>query len=139
MSEAINSPEQGAQEQIINITPDAAPEIARLISEDQNEGVFLRPGVAAGGCSGMSYSMEFDTKAGEFDRVFDREGFQVHVDLKALRYIRDCTLDYKSGMLGGGFQFSNPNTRRSCGCGDIIPPRGPLWSLPPGWPVSPAR
>jgi len=117
MSEATNNPQPVVPEQIINITPTAASEIARLISEEKNENTFLRLGVAAGGCSGMSYSMEFDSKAGEFDRVFDCEGFKVHVDLKALRYIKDCTLDYKSGMLGGGFQFSNPNAKRSCGCG----------------------
>lgn len=117
MSEATNSPAKSPEEQIINITPTAAAEIARLISEEKDENVFLRLGVAAGGCSGMSYSMEFDSKAGEFDRVFDCEGFKVHVDLKALRYIKDCTLDYKSGMLGGGFHFSNPNAKRSCGCG----------------------
>jgi len=116
MSEVTNSPEKGAQDQVINITPEAAKEIARLISQEKEE-VFLRLGVASGGCSGMSYSMEFDTRAGEFDRIFDCEGFKVHVDLKALRYLKDCTLDYKSGMLGGGFQFSNPNAKRSCGCG----------------------
>ena len=117
MSEVSNSTARGTEEQIVNITPAAAKEIARLISQEKENNVFLRLGVAAGGCSGMSYSMEFDTRAGEFDRVFDCEGFKVHVDLKALRYIKDCTLDYKSGMLGGGFQFSNPNAKRSCGCG----------------------
>ncbi len=117
MSEITNSPEKSAPEQVINITPAATVEIARLISEEKENNVFLRLGVAAGGCSGMSYSMAFETNAGEFDRVFDCEGFKVHVDLKALRYIKDCTLDYKSGMLGGGFQFSNPNAKRSCGCG----------------------
>ena len=117
MSEVTNSPEKSAQGELIHITPAAAEEISRLIAQENNDSVFLRLGVSSGGCSGMSYSMEFDTKAGEFDRVFQCQDFKVHVDLKALRYIKDCTLDYKSGMLGGGFQFSNPNAKRSCGCG----------------------
>lgn len=104
-------------EQIINITPSAIGELKRLIAEENEDGLFLRLGVAAGGCSGMSYTMAFDTNASEMDRVFDFDGLPVRVDLKALRYIKDSILDYKGGMLGGGFSFSNPNAKRSCGCG----------------------
>jgi iron-sulfur cluster assembly protein len=104
-------------QQIINITPSAVGELKRLLTEENEDGLFLRLGVAAGGCSGMSYTMAFDTNASDMDRVFDFDGLPVRVDLKALRYIKDSTLDFKGGMLGGGFSFSNPNAKRSCGCG----------------------
>lgn len=107
----------GTTEQVIFVTPSAVEEIKRLIAEENEDGLFLRLGVAAGGCSGMSYSMSFDNTAGEFDREFDFDGLKVRVDLKALMYLAGTTLDYKGGLMGGGFQFSNPKAKRSCGCG----------------------
>jgi iron-sulfur cluster assembly protein len=65
----------------------------------------------------MSYSMAFDSNPSDMDREFDFDGLKVRVDLKALMYMSGTTVDYKSGLLGGGFQFSNPNAKRSCGCG----------------------
>ena len=104
-------------DQLVTITPSAVTELKRLLAEENDNNLFLRLGVSAGGCSGMSYSMGFDDNPSDMDREFDFDGLKVRVDLKALRYIKDSTLDYKGGMLGGGFQFSNPNAKRSCGCG----------------------
>jgi iron-sulfur cluster assembly protein len=104
-------------EPIITISPAAVEEIKRLIAQENDESLFLRLGVSAGGCSGMSYSMAFDNQPSELDRVFDFDGLQVRVDLKALMYLKGSQLDYQGGMLGGGFKFSNPNAKRSCGCG----------------------
>ncbi|MBU0983571.1 MAG: iron-sulfur cluster assembly accessory protein [candidate division Zixibacteria bacterium] len=101
----------------VRITPNAVAEVKRLISEENETGIFLRLGVAAGGCSGMSYSMGFDTNALEGDTEYDFDGLTVRVDSQSLNYLQGTTLDYKGGMLGGGFQFSNPNAKRSCGCG----------------------
>jgi iron-sulfur cluster assembly protein len=109
--------QSGTTEQVIFVTPDAAVEIKRLIAEENEEGLFLRLGVTAGGCSGMSYSMSFDSNLQEFDREFDFDGLKVRVDLKALMYLAGTTLDYKGGLMGGGFQFINPKAKRSCGCG----------------------
>ncbi len=109
--------QSGTTEQVIFVTPDAVAEVKRLIAEENEEGLFLRLGVAAGGCSGMSYSMSFDNAPQEFDREFDFDGLKVRVDLKALMYLAGTTLDYKGGLMGGGFQFSNPKAKRSCGCG----------------------
>lgn len=107
----------GTNEQVIFVTPDAVAEVKRLIAEENEQGLFLRLGVASGGCSGMSYSMAFDSNAQEFDRQFDFNGLMVRVDLKALMYLAGTTLDYKGGLMGGGFQFINPKAKRSCGCG----------------------
>lgn len=104
-------------EQLIKITPSAVTEIKRLLAQENEPSLFLRLGVSAGGCSGMSYSMAFDDQPSELDRVFDFNGVPVRVDLKALMYLKGSELDFQSGMLGGGFKFSNPNAKRSCGCG----------------------
>ena len=103
--------------QVIMITPAAVAEIKRLKAQEEGDGLFLRLAVTSGGCSGMSYAMSFDTEKSEFDREFDFEGLAVRVDLKALMYLAGTTLDFTGGLSGGGFQFHNPNAKRSCGCG----------------------
>lgn len=105
------------QDQLIVVTPAAVTEAKRLLKMENRENLFLRLAISQGGCSGMSYSMEFDDQPSDLDRVFDYDGLQVRVDLKALMYLKGSTLDYESGLLGGGFKFSNPNAKRSCGCG----------------------
>ena len=103
--------------EIITVTPSAIEEVKRLIAEEKQDNLFLRLGVSAGGCSGMSYSMAFDNEKKEFDREFDFDGLRVIVELRALTYLQGTILDYKGGLMGGGFSFSNPNATRSCGCG----------------------
>jgi len=105
------------QEQVIFITPEAIAEVKRLFAQEKDANLYLRLGVSSGGCSGMSYSMAFDDKKTQFDREFDFDGVKVVVDLKALMYLAGTTLEFKGGMLGGGFNFSNPNAKKSCGCG----------------------
>lgn len=106
-----------AQEAVISLTPSAIVEVKRLIAEEKESNLFLRLGISSGGCSGMSYSMSFDNQTTEFDREFDFDGLKVRVDLKALMYLAGTTLDYKGGLMGAGFQFHNPQAKRSCGCG----------------------
>ncbi|MEL7142310.1 MAG: iron-sulfur cluster assembly accessory protein, partial [Cyanobacteria bacterium J06573_11] len=71
------------------------------------------------GCSGMSYMMDFEDLAnvGEHDEVYDYEGFQVVCDRKSLLYLYGLMLDYSDALIGGGFQFTNPNANQTCGCG----------------------
>ena len=102
---------------LINLTPAAVSELKRLMAQESQQDLFLRIGVTAGGCSGMSYAMEFDSKRSELDREFDFDGLKVRVDLKALLHLSGTTLDFKGGLMGGGFAFSNPKAKRSCGCG----------------------
>ena len=84
---------------------------------EKDDDLYLRLGVESGGCSGMSYSMAFDSNKTDFDREFEFDGLKVIVDFKALRPLAGTILDYQGGLLGGGFQFKNPNAKRSCGCG----------------------
>ncbi len=77
----------------------------------------LRLGVMGGGCSGLSYSIKFDTRPRERDRVFEFDGVRVFVDPKSFLYLHGMTLDYEETLMRQGFNFINPNSTRSCGCG----------------------
>lgn len=79
---------------------------------------FLRVSVIGGGCSGLSYKLDFDNEAQPKDQVFEDQGVRVVTDLKSFLYLCDTTLDFSDGLNGKGFHFSNPNASRSCGCGD---------------------
>ncbi|ESA34179.1 iron-sulfur cluster assembly accessory protein [Leptolyngbya sp. Heron Island J] len=89
------------------------------LKEKQGDELCLRVGVRQGGCSGMSYMMDFDTLSniGEHDEVFDYEGFKVICDKKSMLYLYGLMLDYSDALIGGGFQFTNPNADQTCGCG----------------------
>jgi iron-sulfur cluster assembly protein len=104
-------------EEVIRFTPEAIREVKRLLDKEETPDLFLRLGVEAGGCSGLSYVMTFDNQATDLDREFEFDGLKVRVDLKALMHLKGTTLDYRGGLMGGGFTFSNPNAKRSCGCG----------------------
>ena len=77
----------------------------------------LRVGVVGGGCSGFSYSLQFDTSAGMMDKVFDMEGLKVFVDATSIMYLNGCRVDYVETLEGAGFKFENPNVKSTCGCG----------------------
>ena len=79
--------------------------------------VFLRMGVKGGGCSGMSYVLEFDSEKGPHDKEFEIDGVKVVVDKKSYLYLNGTTLDYVTQGLTGGFTFVNPQAKSSCGCG----------------------
>jgi iron-sulfur cluster assembly protein len=77
----------------------------------------LRLGVMGGGCSGLSYSIKFDTRPRERDRIYDFDGVRVFVDPKSFLYLHGMTLDYEETLMRQGFNFINPNSKHSCGCG----------------------
>jgi len=101
---------------MIKVTEKAASEIKRL-REKESPASFLRVQVIGGGCSGMSYKLGFDTKKTESDKVFEDQGVTVLVDPKSYLYIAGTTLDFSDGLQGTGFNFINPNAKKSCGCG----------------------
>ncbi len=98
---------------------DAALAHVRALREQQGEDLCLRVGVRQGGCSGMSYTMDFESLENiqETDEVFDYDGFQVVCDPKSMLYLYGLMLDYNNALIGGGFQFTNPNASQTCGCG----------------------
>ena len=79
---------------------------------------FLRVSVVGGGCSGLSYKLDFDNEQQPKDQIFEDKGVRLVTDLKSFLYLCDTTLDFSDGLNGKGFHFNNPNASRSCGCGD---------------------
>jgi len=106
---------------MITISEKALEHVIELMVE---EGItpdthFLRVGVKGGGCSGLSYAMDFDDIIEEFDEVIQLDGgLKVVIDRKSVLYLYGTELDYSDGLNGKGFQWGNPNASRTCGCGE---------------------
>ena len=107
----------------ILITNDAIQQISALL-KNQIDKKALRVGVRSGGCSGMSYTMDFiaSEDINSDDKIYDyslgkTESFQVVCDPKSLLYIYGMQLDFSKDLIGGGFNFTNPNASQTCGCG----------------------
>lgn len=103
--------------QPVELTAKAVDMAKKALSKDGLEGFGLRVGVIGGGCSGMSYNLNFDDKIKPDDVVFEVGGLRVMVDEPSLQYLKGMTIDYVSGLHGAGFKFLNPNATRTCGCG----------------------
>jgi len=82
------------------------------------EDFFVRVSVTSGGCSGLSYKMDFDNEDQPNDQVFEDKGVKVVTDLKSFLYLCNTTLEFSGGLDGKGFYFNNPNAARECGCGE---------------------
>ncbi len=109
----------GPPKQGVTVTPRA---VARIRAAMAKEGIApdaggLRLGVMGGGCSGLSYSIRFDTQPRERDRIFTYEDIRVFVDPKSFIYLNGMILDYEETLMRQGFNFINPNSKKSCGCG----------------------
>jgi len=103
---------------IIQITENAAQQIQKIRkSDDIADNKFLRVSVVGGGCSGFSYDLSFDEEKREDDIVVAEHDVQLYVDAKSALYLSGTTLDYTGGLNGKGFEFTNPNAVRTCGCG----------------------
>ena len=105
---------------MITISEKALEHVIELMVE---EGItpdthFLRVGVKGGGCSGLSYAMDFDDKITDMDEVVDLNVLKVIIDKKSLLYLYGTELDYSDGLNGRGFNWINPSASRTCGCGE---------------------
>lgn len=87
-------------------------------SEELDESYFVRVSVTSGGCSGLSYTMDFDNESQTDDQIFEDNGVKVVTDLKSFLYLCNTTLEFSGGLNGKGFYFNNPNASRTCGCGE---------------------
>lgn len=102
----------------ISLTQRALREVTKIFDDEQpGEDVGLRISVSTGGCSGMSYEMDFAPK-NTGDMVVDLEAIRVYLDAKSSIFLRGTTIDYEGGLRGKGFIFSNPNASRTCSCGE---------------------
>jgi iron-sulfur cluster assembly protein len=113
-TQAAGAPSQGLQ-----VTERAIKRIRVTMAKEgiSPEEGGLRLGVVGGGCSGLSYSIKFDTRPRERDRIYEFDGVRIFVDPKSFLYLHGMTLDYEETLMRQGFNFINPNSTRSCGCG----------------------
>jgi iron-sulfur cluster assembly protein len=103
---------------LVTLSERAQREVRAIFErEDRPPGCGLRLRVIGGGCSGLSYEMDFSERRPE-DRVIAFEGFSVLLDPKSTVYLKGITLDYQDGLQGKGFVFRNPNATNTCGCGE---------------------
>ena len=104
---------------MVTVTEKAAKEISRLIADkNMPETAGVRVSVEGGGCSGLSYKLDFERESGEGERIFESFGVRLFVDLKSYVYLMGTEVDYADGLNGRGFAFSNPNATKTCGCGE---------------------
>ena len=104
---------------MIKITNIAKEKLFSLIKESGlHDEVFVRVGVESGGCSGLSYKLDFDEKKAATDKIIEDNGVKILVDTKSYLYLVGTTLNYSGGLNGKGFIFENPNANRTCGCGE---------------------
>ena len=103
---------------LVTVTERAEREIRTIFDRERpDQGVGLRLGVVGGGCSGLSYEMEFSQRR-DTDNVIGFDGFEVLLDPKSAIYLKDVILDFEDGLKGKGFVFKNPNATNTCGCGE---------------------
>ncbi|WP_242920498.1 HesB/IscA family protein [Pontibacter liquoris] len=104
---------------MITVSDKAKEKVVKLKHDAQLDDTFrLRASVAGGGCSGLSYKLDFDDEVKPMDQEFEDKGVKVVVDMKSFLYLAGTELDFSDGLNGKGFYFNNPNASRTCGCGD---------------------
>ena len=126
-SQQTNSPSPAAPEAApaakpaprgITLHDSAVRQLRVLVEQRQTPEAGLRLAVRGGGCSGLSYVLEWAEKPRERDKVFEREGVRVFVDPKSFLYLAGTELVYEQGLMASGFKLNNPNVKSSCGCGE---------------------
>lgn len=104
---------------MLQISDKARDRVQTLMQADGlDNSYFVRVSVVAGGCSGMTYQMDFDNEQREGDEVFEDNGMKLVTDPRSVLYLFGTTLEFSDGLNGKGFFFNNPNAARTCGCGE---------------------
>ena len=104
---------------MLYVSENAAKKIAEIMHADNKpQGQFVRVSVNGGGCSGLSYKMDFDSELKADDQQFEDKGIKLVTDLRSFLYVCNTTLEFSDGLNGKGFEFKNPNATRTCACGE---------------------
>ena len=111
------TPETKPKATPVTLTPNAIKKVKELMAQQDPVPAGLRVGVQGGGCSGFSYSMNFENASGMMDKVFTFDDLKVFVDGTSVMYLQGCVVDYVETLEAAGFKFENPNVKSTCGCG----------------------
>jgi len=108
---------EAPQKNIVSATESAVHELKRLLESERAEVTGVRMAVKGGGCSGLSYVLDFDRER-DGDNIVEQDGVRFYMDRKSTIYLKGIQLDFKEGLKGKGFVFTNPNASSTCGCGE---------------------
>lgn len=104
---------------MIYISDKAKARVEQIWKEEQlGDDSFVRISVVGGGCSGLSYKLDFDNQLQPKDQIFEDKGIKLVTDMKSMLYLYETELDFTEGLNGKGFHFNNPNANRTCACGE---------------------
>lgn len=103
---------------MITVSENAKKRLLELQHNEAENNDFVRVGVESGGCSGLSYKLDFDKKQNEDDELIENNGIKLLINKKSFLYLVGTTLEFSDGLNGKGFVFNNPNASRTCGCGE---------------------
>ena len=104
---------------MVSVTETAKKKIFSLLEEEgMSQDAYVKVGVSSGGCSGLSYKLDFTKDKSEGDKLIEDNGVKILIDKKSLLYLVGTVLDFSGGLNGKGFTFNNPNASRTCGCGE---------------------
>jgi iron-sulfur cluster assembly protein len=104
---------------MVSVTDKAKEKVESLMQEaGLDQSYFLRVSVQGGGCSGLTYKLDFDNEEKTGDQFFEDKGVRMALDMKSFLYLAGTELDFTDGLNGKGFNFNNPNASRTCGCGE---------------------
>ena len=103
---------------MINISDSARDRLLHIMQQEKEDKNFVRVGVESGGCSGLSYKLDFDNTKNDDDELIKDNEIQLLVNKKSFLYLVGTTLEFSDGLNGKGFVFNNPNASRTCGCGE---------------------
>jgi len=117
-SAATASPGTPPARPLISITPLALDKAKQLLVQHARPQSGFRVGVRGGGCSGLTYMLEFEDAPRKGDQVIEFDGVRIFMDIKSQLFLAGTTLDYTKSLMDTGFKFVNPNAKRSCSCGE---------------------
>jgi len=104
---------------MVSVTETAKKKIFSLLEEEGlGKDAYVKVGVSSGGCSGLSYKLDFTNEMPEGDKLIEDNDVRILIDKKSLLYLAGTVLDFSGGLNGKGFTFNNPNATRTCGCGE---------------------
>ncbi|MDA9325086.1 iron-sulfur cluster assembly accessory protein [Flavobacteriales bacterium] len=103
---------------MINISDSARDRLLHIMQQEKEDKNFVRVGVESGGCSGLSYKLDFDNAKNDDDELIKDNEIQLLINKKSFLYLVGTTLEFSDGLNGKGFVFNNPNASRTCGCGE---------------------
>ncbi|QNL49081.1 iron-sulfur cluster assembly accessory protein [Olivibacter sp. SDN3] len=104
---------------MITVTDKAKTRIDEILQKERyDSSYFVRVAVESGGCSGLTYKLDFDNEERKGDQAFEDKGVKIVLDMKSFLYLAGTELDYSDGLTGKGFNFINPNASRTCACGE---------------------